>query len=96
MRQVKSVFALNIPGRNVVGEGVADDLALFAENHGEFRFRGSELRIGTDADVLVRAYANARGALEEDFGALLAVDIGIHAFAGGVVESYGFTIAERG
>jgi hypothetical protein len=89
--QIEGVFAFDIPGGDIVGEAVAEDFALGAEQDGEFGFGGGEGGVLADADLVVGSDADAGVAFEEDFGARGGEDVFVEALARAV-----FGVAEGG
>ena len=81
LRQVQRILALNVPGRNVVGEGESGDAAGAAQHHGQFRFGRRELRIDADPDALPGPHAHARRAFEKNFRAGSAIHVRVHSLA---------------
>src|SRR6185369_9640994 len=78
--EVEGVFALDIPGGDVVGERKAEDAVAGANHDRKFRLRRREMGIGTDADIVTAAHAMPGRALEKYFGARLTIDVRVHAF----------------
>src|SRR5262249_57771214 len=78
--QVQRVLALDVARRDVVADGVAGDLTMRGDQHGDLRLGNVPGRVAADADGSVVA-AHARGrALEEQLGTLGGIDLVVEIF----------------